>query len=463
MAFKIDKRLVEDGIPKKLLVKLITKHRNNLSRFNKLDKYFEGEHEILKRTIESESLPNNKIVCNHAKFITDMAVGYFIGEPIMYESSIDIELITDCFKSNDESSHNTDLAEDVSIYGVGYELLYMSDDEIAIPSLGTLDVRETFTVTDNSVAAKTLFAVNYYETFDEDDKANGFIVNVYDDSTVTEYFFKELDEKGGELREEESHFFGRVPIIEYKNNARVQGDFEQVISLIDAYNLLQSDRVNDKEQLVDAILAIYGSSIDEADARLLKLYKMLNLNTGDKAEWLTKTLNENEIEVLKKALEEDIHKFSMVPCMTDKNFIGNSSGVAMKFKLLGLEQLCKKKERFFSVGLRERLNMISNILSIKGTKLNSRDIHIVYSRSLPANEIEISQMINNLEGKVSNETLISKIPFVHDPVQEIEKLRAEKKENFTYQQGAFGFPVDDSDSIKEDEEKDIVANEEEEQ
>ena len=42
------------------------------------------------------------------------------------------------------------------------------------------------------------------------------------------------------------------------NDGQRQGDFEQVISLIDAYNTLQSDRVNDKEQFVDSLMYIKG-------------------------------------------------------------------------------------------------------------------------------------------------------------------------------------------------------------
>lgn len=447
MSLSINKSLIDDEVSKSLIIKLIKKHRMKKGRFDRLERYYDADHEILKRTLDSESLPNNKLVCNHAKYIADMASAYFIGEPVVYESDIDIEDIKEIFKHSDESSHNSELAEDASIFGVAYELVYINDD--AEPSLIALDVKETFVVTDDTVAKNALFAVNYYQSFDEDDKENGFIVNVYDAEYHYEYYFNELDENSGQLKKEEVHYFNAVPIVEYLNNKREQGDYEQVITLIDAYNLLQSDRVNDKEQLVDAILALYGSELDEEGAKLLKQYKMLNMQTGDKAEWLIKQLNEQDTEVLKRAIEEDIHKFSMVPCLTDKNFIGNSSGVAMKYKLLGLEQLSKRKERYFSVGLRERLKLISNIQGIKGSNLDIKCINIIYSRSLPANELEISQLVNNLQGIVSNETLVSKIPFIADAVSEIEKLRAEKLENFEHQQKQFGFPVDSQDEIDE--------------
>lgn len=33
------------------------------------------------------------------------------------------------------------------------------------------------------------------------------------------------------------HYFGKMPMVEYRNNEEKQGDFEQMIPLIDAYNI----------------------------------------------------------------------------------------------------------------------------------------------------------------------------------------------------------------------------------
>ena len=53
-----------------------------------------------------------------------------------------------------------------------------------------------------------------------------------------------------------SHYLEEIPVVEYQNNKLAAGDFEMQIPLIDAYNALMSDRVTDKEQFIDAILAI---------------------------------------------------------------------------------------------------------------------------------------------------------------------------------------------------------------
>ena len=57
-----------------------------------------------------------------------------------------------------------------------------------------------------------------------------------------------------------------------------------------------------------------------------------------KAEYLTRTFDESGVEILKKAIEQDIHKFSHIPCMSDESLWWKcQSGVAMEFKLLGME------------------------------------------------------------------------------------------------------------------------------
>ena len=43
------------------------------------------------------------------------------------------------------------------------------------------------------------------------------------------------------------------------------------MSLIDAYNLIQSDRVNDRKQLVDAILCFYGVKFTEGQMAELRI------------------------------------------------------------------------------------------------------------------------------------------------------------------------------------------------
>ena len=94
----------------------------------------------------------------------------------------------------------------------------------------------------------------------------------------------------------------------------------------------------------------------------------------------------------------------MTTDLSDKDFAGNSSGVAIRYKLLGLDQNTAIKERYFKKGLTQRLEIYMNYLEFtnKMKHVPLHEIDIVFNRNLPVNELEISQMITNLDGKVDD-------------------------------------------------------------
>lgn len=456
-----DRELAEDwnDPPIEIIRGCIQEHQRGVQRMNELEAYYYGEHPILWRDLggEDKGLPNNRLVANHAKYITDVAVGYFAGDPVKYGGA-GIDGIVEAYKAIDIVSHDSEMAKDLSMFGVARELHFMSSDDPPIPKVTCIDPRKLFLVVDDTVEYKSLFAVHYYERRDADNNVIGWVINVYTASQTIRYRSKELDFYDYERLGETTHYYGAVPVIEFWNNEEQQGDYEQQRSLINAYNTLSSDRINDKEQFVDAILKIIGASLGDSEdeagqtIKLLKKYKVLELPGGQQADagWLVKNLNEADIEVLKNAVKSDIHEFSMVPDLTDKNFASNASGVAMKYKLFGLEQLAKTKERYYIQGLRERLKLFSTILSVKGQpKVDVSKITITMTRSLPSDDLEMSQIIANLgtTPAVSNETLISQLSFVRDATDENEKVNLQKDKDAERSQKAFGMPFDANDRI----------------
>lgn len=437
--------LNEDGsVPVELLVKCFENHNRMKMRYEKMHRYYDGKHDILHRTLSSDLLPNNKLICNHAEYITDMSVGYLFGTPISYTGDEGIEQLNDIFIEIDEDSHNNELALDCSICGVGYELVYMNNEEVPYPELAVLNPMSTFLVCDDTVKQKPMFGVTYSPKFDINDTLKGYEVNVYTDKEIYRYLFNDLQDRSPQEIDLDEHYFGEVPIIEYQNNKKLKGDFEGVISLIDAYNLLQSDRVNDKEQMVDALLAVVGASLgDDQDekvetARLLKEMKIIELDEGGDAKWLVKGLNEQQTEILKKSLKDDIHEFSKVPCLTDENFVGNASGVAMKYKLLGFEQLGKTKERYFKKGLRQRLKLMANIENIRAKNIDVKTIDITMKRSLPVDDELLARIAQETDGFISWETRVQRFDSEIDIEEERKRLEQERQKSIEERQKAYG-------------------------
>lgn len=132
--------------------------------------------------------------------------------------------------------------------------------------------------------------------------------------------------------------------------------------------------------------------------------------------------------------------------MTDESFGGNVSGVAMEFKLLGMENITKIKTRYYKKGLRKRIRIFCNFLSIQGKKVDPAGITMTFTRALPKNLLEISQIVANLWGKVSRKTLLSQIPFVDNVDDELAALDQETEENMKRQQEVFGLQSAPPDS-----------------
>ena len=66
--------------------KFIQRHGNELEYLTKLDAYYRGKQDILNR-VKDADLSNNRLVCNHAKYIADFTSAYLIGEPVTYVRS----------------------------------------------------------------------------------------------------------------------------------------------------------------------------------------------------------------------------------------------------------------------------------------------------------------------------------------------------------------------------------------
>jgi SPP1 family phage portal protein len=430
-----------------LIEEAIEYNEGERKRYDLLEDYYLGKHAILDRD-KPLTATNTKIVVNHANYITDTSTGYLLGNPIDYRATegFNIEPIIDQYKQQTISDLDSEIAKDLSIFGRQYELIYNVDNEVRSKDI---DVRNAICIYDDTVAHNKMYGIIYKIKEEKMGKRSYESVVVYSPDFKYELIIK--DDKLIMPDNKELHRFGIVPLVEYRNNSENIGDFEQVISLIDAYNILQSDRVNDKEQLVEAVLAGYGVNLTEKQLDDLRINKtMFGLPLDSKVEYLIKTLDEGQVDILRQTLEADIHKISKVPNMADENFAGNNSGVAIRYKLLSFEQNIKNKERFFEKGLMERFEAYNNYLATisRMSRIPVYEVDAIFKRNLPQNEYEISQMINNLVGLIDKETLISQLPFVEDASAIIERLNEEDRVKYGMGLSEFGSLDETSDLVE---------------
>ena len=440
--FKIDKDCI---LTESLILDLIKKHSKEKRRLSKLQKYYNNENtKIATRKYKNKNKPKNRLSHPYAQYITDTAVGYLLGKPVAYttEDKNLLEAMTDIFRYNDESDNNTTLAKMASIYGYAYEIMYL--DKNARPRFKAIDPSELIVCYDNTLEENIVLAIRYYDEVVRNNDLEETVTRLEVYTKPTENDKGEIIANGKIIRgtirlesitleDEEDYYFNDIPVNVYINNDELYGDFEKVLSLIDAYDQSQSDTANDFELFTNCMLVINGELIDDEQAENLNDVNLIQfLNSDSDAKYLIKDIQDTALENYKNRLNEDIHRFSFVPNMSDENFSNNASGIAMKFKLMGLENLIGVKEAKFKKGLMRRIELLCAYAKMKNNSDYSYlAIEPIFTRNTPNNELELSQIMQNLTGILSEETIIGMSPRVSDIQAEIE--RKEKEANKLYE------------------------------
>ena len=428
--------------------KLIDIHRADISHYNNLLCMYETKNAIKGRVKADDTVPNNRIAHSYANYIVTASVGYFMGRPIGYSFPDDYgPIFDDVYKYNDEPSVNMRVATDCSIFGQAVEMLFM--DENSMVRFAPVDITEIIVIRNPDVIGDIHTIIRHW---DEEDLVEDKIVTyveVYYDDRVERYEYSGYST--GSEPEIEYHSFNDVPFVVYDNNDSKMGDFEPVIDLINAYDQAQSDTANDFEAFTDCYLEVKGANLDPEQAQQLKELRVFNFPDADGGiRFVTKDINDAATENYKNRLDNDIHKFSFVPNMSDENFASNASGVAMQYKLAGLNYKTAAKEALFKKGLLRRIELISNILNITASEPIDivKDVGIKFTRNTIDNLAETVDLVNNISNIISKETAIDLLQNIIDPELEKERLEEEKAANMT--------------PASENEEKDeVVVNDEE--
>ena len=162
----------------------------------------------------------------------------------------------------------------------------------------------------------------------------------------------------------------------------------------------------------------------------MKENRVLVLPDGANASWLTKAANDAQIENLLKRIHESIYRTAACPDFSSESFVGGvSSGIAIRYRLTGMETRAGKICAEMKKALQRRVEIICSIASLKLGEEVFRDIRIDCRRNIPEDLSTTITMINNLKGTVSDATLLSQIPFISDVNAEIEAVQKQKQEN----------------------------------
>ena len=232
------------------------------------------------------------------------------------------------------------------------------------------------------------------------------------------------------LVNEFKHDVGEVPFFPFFNNNIDTGDLDNIKPLIDVYCKVFSGFVNDLEDIQEVIFVLtnYGGDDLGQFLRELKDYKAIQIeNEGgeDKSGVSTLTI-ELPVEARKELLattRKCIFEQGQGIDPDPQNF-GNSSGVALGFLYSLLELKSGLMETEFKLGFGRFIRCICRLLNIK---IKDDTIVQTWTRTSVKNDLELSQIAQQSKGVISDETIVSKHPWVEDPEKEMDILNKQKE------------------------------------
>ena len=410
-----------------LLGKMINRYRISVEpTLNRYKNYYDGKQAILNKSYSDPSKPCNKTVINYCKNIVDSYCGY-IATPahITYSSNDDITEVMDILKYNDYQTEDTNFLLDALIYGVAAELMYTDADSKVRFRL--INPTTCFGVYDDSLTSDLLYFVRMYKVNDWNE-TDTYNVDVYSNDMIKHYT---MSGANGSLHfvSEEQHYFNQCPanIFTLPDEKNI---FDCIMSMQDSINELLSAEIDDFQAFCDAYLLLLGCDLDTEDVAAMKKNRVLVLPEGASAQWLTKQANDAQIENILKRVHESIYRVAQCPDFSSESFVGGvSSGIAIQYRLTGMENRAGIIEGEMKKALQRRVEIICGIASLKLGEEIFRDITINFKRNIPEDLTATINMVNTLKGTVSDDTLLSMLPMVNNPEEEIEKVQKQKSAN----------------------------------
>jgi SPP1 family phage portal protein len=390
--------------------------------------------------------PDNRLALPFAKMAVSDMVGYAgrAGDRTVEVDNITTDAIAADDATQDDFIDNLKVVYDYNatdretseLYGealtqgVAYELVWVSDD---LPGAGfvaeyaPLPGNEVFPVYSDDLKRQMVAAVWYHEATGSDGRPY----------RIADVFYPVFSERwkatsGAWVRDPDgdtAYPFTRVPVVEYPINRQRHSFFEAEKGILFAQDKLLSSSINEVDRF-NAVMALFPFNVD---AEFVEKLKEMNVIDGladyDRwPEYLQKDLGaiSGFYQNLADRLERLFHKSIKVPDFSDENFAGNSSGIALAYKLLAMEFTAAQIDAYFDQGVETRFELIAEAINAGARQwpLDDYELIIDNKRNLPVDEATKVQLAQMLLGIVSEETVLKMLPnsIVPDVQRELERL-----------------------------------------
>lgn len=387
-----------------------------------------GKSEAYKDYKHNPKRSNLKVRTNFIKKFIKEEVSYLLSNKPTYisksDNSKEIEFVN--FKlSHWDKNHDKMLLRDMLSYGSIFELYYTSElgEELLFNSK-IVSPRDGYLLTDDFGRAKIFFRF-FKKKFDTKQ-----YIDIY-----TSDFIYHVDDSFVEVSKPTENIFGEVPVKVGYVSAYKEHDtlFNELKDLQDAYETNLSDIVNEISDYRLAYLIMLGFNIDHktkdehGKTQLDYMKEKGIINSSEKdviIKFLTKDINDtfvqNTLDVLKKNIYEISNHID-----TNEKLQSNTSGSALRNRLIGLEQRVRDSEGSMKNIIQGRMYFLFKLFNkIENVNYDYRDISVKFTLNIPQDDLLMAQTLSQfgIGENISLKTALAQLSFINNPDQEIKLI-----------------------------------------
>lgn len=395
IAYTDAERITDDNVVK-VIGQCIGVFYGNKSAIRYLWRYYKGDQPVLYRTKVSNEDITNKILENHAYEIVQFKVGQTYGEPVQFISRKDDDAINNAVDElNDFMTDANKQEKDIksgewqSATGTSFKAIQSKEGEIPFRITAPSPLN-TFVIYNRSTEEPVL-AVQ--ELKDEDGK-------YYKLAFSETMSFKIVDSN---VVKSKLHTYGGIPIVEYPNNHERISDIELVISMLDAINNMQSNRMDGIEQFVQSWIKFVNCNVDEEEFAKMKMNHALVVKSTNKenksdVEIMTQELNQTQCQVAKDDLWDNALSILAIPTKQSNTGGDTQGAVELRNGWDFSKTRAKLKDPIVKSSEKRLATVVLNTLRVSGNdlKLSIRDFEVQINHSPQDNMYTKSQTLLQL-------------------------------------------------------------------
>lgn len=425
-------RSITDGNVVEIFEKALPIHNQNRREIDYLYHYVAGDQPILYRAKDVRPEIKNDVVENHSWEITRFAMAQTYGEPIQYVSvkddenkSNEIDKLNDYMRVIDKSFYDIQIGDWQSTCGTSYRETWSitrGKTEPGHPSMGIdcPDPRDNFIIYSSGHGHPALMSCS--RCYNDDDEEYWLC------TTKSQTF----EIKDGKVVNTGANGHGRILLVEYPNNVRRLSDVEIVITMLDAINKIQSNRIDGIEQFVQAFVKFVNCEIDETTfLKMCKIgaLKVKTVNPSMPADvgMVSSQLDQEQTQVSKDDLYKNMLIIEGMPSREQNTGGDTGQAVYLRNGWDFAEQRAKIDEPVIVKSEKEFLRIALNILQTKeqiSSDLTVADIDVKITRNNTDNMmVKAQSLVYLLEKGIHPKIAIRTVGLWSDP----EKIYLESK------------------------------------